>query len=290
MYVDDKESPMPHWDLLGEVPLDRLLDARLQMHWAAQPVSAVGKQLLDHRPDWSEQSFRWLESSRMLAQDPVSGPAPFRAALRLSPPALAMLGEDGMPLSELPLDGRTLAEMYEWTTAEAQRLLGRPLAAPLEPPGDEMPGHAVGQGARFTAADTAAFEELARWYGNFGRLFLDVAERHGGGDLLCWPHNFDLAVLIDLEGGRSIGIGLEPADRGILEPYIYVNLWPYPAAGTPLPEIEGGGSWHTEGWSGTVLLASRLLEAQSAEEQAGRAGRYVESAVAACRKLLGEER
>jgi hypothetical protein len=281
---------MPHWDLLGEVPLDRLLDARLQMHWAAQPVSAVGKQLVDHRPDWSEQSFHWLEDGRVLAQNAVSGAKPFRAALRFSPPALLMLGGDDRILAELPLAGRTLAEMYEWTATETQRLLGQPLASPLEPPGDEMPEHAVGQGARFSAEDTAAFDELARWYGNFGRLFLGVAARHGGGDLLCWPHNFDLAVLIDLGGDRSIGIGLEPADRTIHEPYVYVNLWPYPESGTPLPEVEGGGSWHTEGWSGTTLLASRLLEAKSAEAQAERAERYVESAVAACRRLLGEMR
>jgi hypothetical protein len=281
---------MPHWDPLGEVPLDRLLDARLQMHWAAQPVSAVGKQLVDHRPDWSEQSFRWLEDGRVLAQDAVRGEKPFRAGLRFSPPALLMLGGDDRILAELPLDGRTLDEMYEWTATEVQRLLGRPLAAPLEPPGDEMPGHAVGRGERFSAGDAAAFEELRRWYGNFGRLFLDVATRHGGGDLLCWPHNFDLAVLIDLGGDRSIGIGLEPADRTIFEPYVYVNLWPYPEPGTPLPEIDGGGTWHTEGWSGTVLLASRLLEAKGAEAQAERATSYVESAIAACRRLLGAAR
>ena len=73
---------MDLWETLGAVDPRKLTDARLQLHWAAQAVSAVGKQLLEHRPDYGEQSFRWSERSQALVQGLVEGKRPFRPTLR----------------------------------------------------------------------------------------------------------------------------------------------------------------------------------------------------------------
>lgn len=286
---------MKPWETLGAVDSRELAEARLQLHWAAQAASAVGKQLLPSRPDYSEQSFQWSGRHRALVQGLVEGERPFRSALRPSSPALLFLSSEDEILRELTLDGRTLDEVYDWVRDEAEMLLGRPLEKPLERPG-EMPPHPVGTGAPFSAAtpaDIAAFAELSRYYGNLDHLLKRTEDRNpGASPVRCWPHHFDLATLIlldpgaDAEKARSIGVGLSPGDGTYPEPYLYVLPWPKPE-GQDLPSLRGGGHWHTEGWTGAVLEASSFTAAASNGAQAKRVENFLDSAVAACKKLLG---
>jgi glutathione S-transferase len=260
------------WDTLGTVSVPRLTDARLQLHWAAQAAAAVGKQLVEHRPDYGEQSFQWQPASRALVQGLVHGSRPFRSAVRPSPPALLLLDDDGGILRECPLDGRTLDEAYAWLEAEVPAL-ERPLERPVE-----LPAHPFATGARFSAADAEAFAELAGWLEAAHGTLSAVARRNpGASDVRLWPHHFDVATLISLEGERSIGIGVVPGDSWKAEPYVYVTPWPYPQ-GAELPPMDGG-SWNTEGWTGAYLEASRIQDGEQVE-------RFVDSAVAACRRLL----
>ena len=39
--------------------MSRFRDARLQLRWASQPAAAVGRTLLPHRDDFSEESLQW---------------------------------------------------------------------------------------------------------------------------------------------------------------------------------------------------------------------------------------
>lgn len=284
---------MTDWETLGAVDPRELTDARLQLHWAAQAAAAVGKQLLPHRPDYGEQSFQWSGRHRVLTQGLVTGvERPFRSALRPSSPALLILGEDGEILREMPLEGRTLEELYLWLQDEIEMLLGHPLEEPLERPG-ELPPHPVGTGAAFTASDSAAYAELGRYFGNLDRLLRRIEDRDpGASPVRCWPHHFDIATLIVLdpeaghEEARSIGVGLSPGDGTYAEPYLYVLPWPSPE-GRELPALAGGGRWHTEGWTGAVLQASSFTAAGSNGAQAKRIEDFLDSAVAACRRLLG---
>jgi hypothetical protein len=50
---------MSPWERLGSVDAEPLIEARLQLHWAAQIAAAPGKQLLPPQPDASAQSFQW---------------------------------------------------------------------------------------------------------------------------------------------------------------------------------------------------------------------------------------
>jgi hypothetical protein len=287
---------MASWDALGRAGAERLADARLQLHWAAQAASAVGKQLLDHRPDYGEQSFQWDPLNRALVQGPVPAtPATpantvgFRSALRPSPPALLLLGAS----RELPLDGLTVEEVYAWLESEIPSLLGRPLERPLDRPG-EMPAHPVGSGSPISAHDCEAFEELAAWLDAAHQILSGLAQRHSGASAVrLWPHHCDIATLIaldpdgdpgDSEHARSIGAGLALGDTFKAEPYIYITPWPYPSKDQELPSLEGG-SWNTEGWTGAYLEASRLLDGP-ADKRAVRAERFVDSTVAACLRLL----
>jgi len=276
---------MSDWETLGGIDPRSLTEARLQLHWMAQAAAAVGKQLVAHRPDYSEQSFQWSAGLRALVQDPADGDRPFRAGLRPSPPALLLAGGDDEILRELPLDGRTLEEAYEWMREQVEALLGRPLAQPLESPG-ELPRHPIAGGAPFSISDPEAFAEIGRIYANADRLLRRVLERNPeASQVRCWPHHFDVATLIMLEAGadpeqaRSIGVGLSPGDERFTEPYFYVLPWPAPKS--DLPDLAGGGWWHTEGWTGAVLEASRFTGAQARQVED-----FLDSAVAACRRLL----
>jgi hypothetical protein len=279
-------SQLLHWEPVGRVPAERLAEARRQLHWVAQTASAVGKRLLDHQPDYGEQSFRWIEEARALAQGAVAGSVPFRPALRPSPPALLLLDTDGQPLRELPLDGHTLEEAFRWLEEEIAGLLGRALNPPLDRSAD-IEAHP------FSAADAEAFAEMGAWFGNAHRLLTALVERNPGASAVrCWPHHFDIATLISLESGeasetaRSIGAGLSPGDTGRPAPYLYVTPWPYPSPEN-LPDLEGGGTWNTAGWVGATLEAATLLmAADTTDDPARRAERFLESAVAACRTLL----
>jgi hypothetical protein len=266
---------------------ERLADARRQLHWAAQAASSVGKRLLEHQPDFGEQSFRWIEEARVLAQGTVAGPQPFRSALRPSPPTLLLLDGDGRPLRELPLDGRTLKEAFRWLEEEIASLLGRPVDPPLDRSAD-IEAHPTGSGAPFSAADAGAFAELAGWFGTAHRLLSAVAGKNpGASPVRCWPHHFDIATLIPLDGepshaetAHSIGAGLSPGDAKRPLPYLYVTPWPYPST-EKLPKLEGGGTWNTEGWVGAILDAATITDG------AGDPERFLDSAVAGCRALLG---
>jgi hypothetical protein len=270
---------MTSWDTLGRVGAERLADARLQLHWAAQAASAIGKQLLGHQPDYGEQSFQWDPSNRALVQGLIADG--FRSSLRPSPPALLLLGTG----RELPLDGRTVEEAYTWLESE--------IGQPLERPG-EMPAHAVGSGSPFSTRDREAFEEVAAWLDAAHQLLSGLAGRNPGASAVrLWPHHFDIATLIaldpegepnDSEHGRSIGAGLALGDTFKPEPYIYITPWPYPSKDRELPALDGG-SWNTEGWTGAYLEASRLLDGP-AKQRAARAQTFVDSAVAACLRLL----
>jgi hypothetical protein len=189
---------MAGWEALGGVPGARLVEARLQLHQAAQPAAAVGKLLLPHQEDYGEQSFRWLAGSRCLAQGRVAAPTPFRAALRPAPLALLLLGEDGGILRQLPLGGRTLAEAYDWLAARLAELLGGPLPGELERP-EGLPFHPVAEGGRFDAGDEEAFAELARLFADADLVLTAwAATWQGASAVRCWPHHFDLATLAPL--------------------------------------------------------------------------------------------
>jgi hypothetical protein len=282
---------MRDWETLGGVDPHRLTEARLQLHWMAQIAAAVGKRLLPHQPDYGEQSFQWSAGLRALVQAPVEALRPFRAGLRPSPPALLLAGADDEILRELPLEeGRTLEEAYGWMGEQVEALLGRPLAQPLERPG-ELPRHPIADGAPFSFPCANAFAEIGRYFADADRLLRQVRDENPGASAVrCWSHHFDIATLITLDAGadaetaRSIGVGLSPGDDSFSEPYFYVLPWPAPKG--DLPELAAGGWWRTEGWTGAVLEVSRFTGAGSNSAQAQRVEDFLRSAVAACRRLL----
>jgi hypothetical protein len=272
------------WRTLGTVFPGELSQAKPQLHWAAQLVSAPGTSLLPAETDYSHTNLGWDSKLGVLTGRNV-GAEHVRAALVFEGLEL-LVNDGGRERSSMRLAGHTLKQALAWL---GQEVAGDETALGL--PAHEMPPHAVGEGGAFSDAGTEARVELAVWFSNaFGLVREAVAEEATASPVRCWPHHFDVASLITLdaaasaEEARSIGVGFSPGDGSYDQPYFYVTPWPYPETGD-LPPLAAGAQWHTTGWTGAVLTAERLISV-APEEQQRTARQALERGVEACRELL----
>jgi hypothetical protein len=149
-----------------------------------------------------------------------------------------------------------------------------------------IPPHPVQSGAPFSLGARGENRELSNyWSDAAGSLDELVRTTPGATPVLTWPHHFDIATLITLAGAppqRTIGVGQSPGDEWYDEPYWYVGPYPYPAMTNPPPLARG--HWHTNKWVGAVFRASDFARAG---DQRTDVSAFLDSAVAACRTLLG---
>lgn len=284
------------WKRLGDCPPTALEDARLQLHWAAQLVSAVGTTLLPAASDDSHTNLEWLAEPGLLAGRLTPAAPRCRAALRPSDLSLYVLDDHGTGVVERSLDGLTFSQGMVWLEQEIAAFAERPLPQPLRRRELDLPDHPVAHGAAFSTHDAGGFAELGRWYANADAVLRAVAaSTRDASEVRCWPHHFDIATLVtvapggDQEQTRTIGIGLSPGDASYAQPYWYVTPWPYPE-NPQLPTLDGGGEWHRTGWFGAVLTGTTLVAAGSTAAQARRANAFVRSAIEACGTLMDPAR
>ncbi|MDX1998879.1 MAG: hypothetical protein SF066_14275 [Thermoanaerobaculia bacterium] len=265
------------WEPVGSVAPTELRAARLEAHWAARLVGAVGEAAArDPLADYGHIALTFAPNGWAMGAVTRDG---VRVGVELEALALGVFGEAGEPRARLELAGLTLDEARQ----ELGRLLGT--AAP-EPSREEIEDHPLATGGRFGASSTAAAAELGRWFRNGQRFVAAVAAQHlGASPVRLWPHHLDIATLISLDPPgtpepRSIGFGLSPGDPAYAEPYFYTSPWPV-TADDDLAPLAGGGHWHREGFVSAILPASAL-----GGEAGAQVATYLESALAACRKFL----
>ena len=266
-----------------------LTEARLAAHWAAQIVAAAGWTLAPRQADDGQGSLEWSGAyGALLGVVVVRGEKRARAGLRVRDLTLLVVSGDAAANDELALTGRTLEAGLAWLTSALARTLAAPLPT-LERPRHELPAYAAGEGAPFGRPDGAALDELARWFESADeRLRALVASTPAASPVRCWPHHFDIATLIAVDGAdgqpeaaRTIGVGMSPGDATTPEPYWYVTPWPCPAKAAPAPLPVG--HWNQAGWFGAVLTASELA-ARRVDGDA--VTTFVTAALAACRALF----
>jgi hypothetical protein len=270
------------WRPLGAVAPQALVDARLQLHHAAQVVASAGVTFLEPEPDDSHPNLGWWDACEALVGHRLPG-ADVRIGLRPGDLSLLVVDAAGRSDDELALDGGTLDDAYAWlesvtTSAGAVLPAGGLIRASYE-----IPSHPTAGGAPFSREPQAAFAELSAWFANGHHALAELAKRlPGASEVRCWPHHFDLGALAvvathsDGSLAKSVGIGLSPGDEGCAEPYVYVSPWPYPEPAA-LPPLPCGGAWHTEGHTSAVLTGSQLL-ADPAESQAERLREFLDCA------------
>ena len=272
---------MNMWHALGSVEPPALVSSRETLHHAATLLALAGASYLDPREDDSHTSMSWLETAGALATEQLPAAAPFRFALRVRELSLVVI-DDGShrESAAFSLDGQTRTDALAWMRREAGRrgLDGERLRSRLH---FAIAPHPTDEGRPFERAADGTLDELASWYADANFILQGTRKRYdSAGPVRCWPHHFDIATLVRLPPGgtlQTIGIGLSPGDASYAEPYYYVSPYPRPEIG---PRALSVGRWHTEGWSGGVLVGSMIVKQTTADGQAVLVNRFIEEAIA----------
>lgn len=200
------------WRALGSVLPTQLSRTRVELHWAAQLLSAPGTSLLPAKPDYSQTNLGWDSGLEVLSGRHV-GPSSLQAALVFRDLELLVL-ENGAERDSRRLAGCTMQEATDWL---AERFAGGRSA--FELPAHQMPSSPLREGAPFEGAGAAERSELAAWFANAtAALRAAVSDEEDASLVRCWPHHFDIASLVTLDPGedaeeaRSIGVGFSPGD------------------------------------------------------------------------------
>ena len=235
------------WQPLDPSSAAQLSDARRQLHHAVQLATAFGISYLEKQPDDSHTSLEWIESDGALASRTMNG---IRVAICVHDLAVMAGGKT------FRLRGRTMDEAAAWLRVTLAEAGFDPAKFTLKRH-YEIPHHPVANSATFDAVPSD-LQQLADWYSNAAAALEEVRISHDGAEVRCWPHHFDIATLITVAPGKTVGVGMEPGDTYYDEPYFYINMYPSPSAGELPDTLDGEGQWHTDEWTGAVLPASRF--------------------------------
>ena len=279
------------WHSIGTPAPDQLAHTRLQLHCAAQAIANVPRLLARRTDDWSHSAFAWDEGRQALLSARIPADVPFHVGLRVPDATALILDADEVEISTCSADGRTIEELFAWLTRQIVDLTSSALPKPLANAEAGLP-EPCKAGQVFDLADGAALAELARYYDNTSHVLqqIQASQKHAS-PVRTWPHHMDMALSIDLDPNqegpqvRSISFGMQPGDTFYPEPYYYSSPWPYPEPDA-WPTLDSGGHWHTDGFTGAVLLASALARTGDAAAQEAALEAFAHSAIAANRALL----
>lgn len=252
------------WSKLGRTPPSALAGARKLAHHAAQWPTRAARANLKAVPDDSHSAYAWDASHAALVTQglPAKG-GEVRVGTRI--PRLEMIITRGdNVLDAFQFDGKTDAQAGAWIDLKL-RALSLKLASDVRLPYD-LPDHPAGDKPYELGMLGRELGELARWFGGADDALDEFSGKIAGlraSPVLCWPHHFDIATLVNLEEGhpanaRSIGVGVSPGDEYYAQPYVYVSPWPR-FDGDKLPDAPLPGHWHTEGFFGAVATGDDIL-------------------------------
>jgi hypothetical protein len=268
-----------------KLPPTELRDARIQLHWAAQVLSAAADRWLQALPDDGHTNMAWSSDAGALIGNAVASGLQLALAVR-DFELRAVLGS--RTVAALALTGQTLAEAMRWADAQLAGAEGGP-ARGIQARDYDMPEHPVRGGAAFSP-DPLALAELAGWFAHGDAVLRKIA---AGTErtlpVRVWPHHFDAGSIRYLaEPGPSspqIGFGLSPGDRYYEQPYFYVTAFPL-RPDPQFPALPDGGFWREhEPFVGAVLLGSAIA---AATDPHAASRRFLESAIAAGHALTGQ--
>lgn len=281
----------PAWQELGAFRSSDLVEERVQLHWAAQPLSALTALAIDAQPGDEHTNLGWDHEESAFVTQPF--PGGYRAALGALDFSLRWRDPDGTGHSRFELKGNTLATGLRWLSDHIRTTIGNLPQGDVQLRDYDMPAHGVANGQAFDGGDKRKRKELVRWFANADVALGEIARANeGSSEPRTWPHHFDTGLLInfepdrDPEQARSIGVGLSPGDEQMPQPYFYVIPYPLRRA-DDLPPMPGGGRWEREAFFGAVLTGDALIDGGEAAEQHGRTREFLIAAVEACKGLLG---
>ncbi len=247
------DPSVPGWSKLSQIDPESFKEARIQAHWAARIVGAVGEALVPARSDDSHTSLNWVDGPELLAGVAFqAGLQPIHAAVDIGSMEQLLLTADRQILQKQSLENLSIAEACRWYSEVIREAGYHEGIGELPLFTRDIPDHPLGSGGRFAFQPGHEYAELRKWFGDSHRIltaFSEQLDAPGISPIRCWPHHFDIALLwtldqdADPEQARSVGMGMTPGDTGYNTPYFYVTMWPYPEDPV-LPDLTTG-HWHT---------------------------------------------
>lgn len=244
----------------------QLIASRMQLHYAVQLMAATAMGSQDPQPDGSHVAFDWDPKLSGFVGSKLSHQS---IRVGLDPLTLTswILGGEDRKLATLELSGHSLATALEWHRQQLTELgLNTETMELLRYPDDFVE---PALDFIFEGSHHPQERQILVNYFSWTRPLLANLAATAGSPIHTWPHHFDMATLINLNGSDAdaptIGIGLSPGDQTYPQPYWYVSPWPYPPV-TRLASLSLG-SWHTEGWVGAVLRADEVGDPTLASTQ-----------------------
>jgi hypothetical protein len=264
-----------------------LAQARIQLHFAIQPLAATSLALVKEQTDFSHMALQWDDHLGFITQA-ITFLKSYRIALDPVTLTLEIVGDSDRVISVFALSDRTLSEAFDWIRTVIKGLGGAAeLITPISYPPDDFPDSDLALSGTFSCKFPTS--SLADYYASANQVLQALTQSEPlASTVRIWPHHFDIATLISIPSEingeeKTIGVGLSPGDSSYGEPYWYVTPYPYPENRENLPILVGNGFWHTSHWVGAVLTASQFGKPNASIDQIKT---FVNSAIAACKDLL----
>lgn len=246
------------WSMLRNPQPTTLAAARALAHRAVQWAARAARANLEAIADHSHAALAWDPARAALLTQPLEGGT--QVGLRIG--VLELIVTQGSKAEALPLATNTDAEVAEWLDARLK-------AAGLKPAsGEKLPYDMPATNFARAVDERPRLAALAGWFAAGAELLEEMRRKYarykpGPTPVRCWPHHFDIAILVALEEAqgaepRAIGIGLSPGDDYYAQPYFYLSPYPKPDTGN-LPPLPPGGRWHTYEFFGAVATAVEVL-------------------------------
>lgn len=154
-----------YWQDVGNRHPKSLAEARLQLHYAAQVISAAADALLEPKPGGEHRCLEFLPEAGALVTAPVEASQPFRVGMSVSELELVVFDPDGAPLDHFELGGQTLADAFAWAGELATRAGIEPGELEL-PRTAKIPPHPLAEGGAFSKTVSLGTREIGRYFSN----------------------------------------------------------------------------------------------------------------------------
>ncbi|MEM6819071.1 MAG: hypothetical protein AAF578_09770 [Pseudomonadota bacterium] len=246
---------------LFDINPKQIAESRVLVHLACQPLSRAARANRVAESDDSHSSFGWHAGYNALVTLPLGQAQRFQLGFGFSDVSVLWFEEDRI-VDRLHVGDSDELGLNAWVD---QHLVRAGLVSIAEA---QMPYTLEATPEFATLADMdREVRILGDWFGvahevivEIVQAFEEIAVRPPS--IRCWPHHFDLAVLLQLDEGdaevaRSVGVGLSPGDEHYDQPYFYCSPWPVSEA-TALPELPPPLRWHTQGFTSAIALAVDL--------------------------------
>lgn len=243
-----------------------LHQTRIELHWLAQVIGAMGDSFLERAPDDSQSNCVWANNHSLLVGRPIGGGV--QLGIDIDKAELVVLNTENSSSKSvrsktIKVRGKKLEELLSWAGESIGEVAGVTLNTSPKNRDYDMPAHDIANGKPFAFEHQEALKEMALWFSNATMWLGEVKELDArSSDVRCWPHHFDIGGIFMLEPdkpfeeARQMGYGWSPGDGSYDEPYFYITPFPVPEK---LPSLEFG-HWHKEGFTGAILTGTEVAK------------------------------